>query len=75
MTFSEFLHYSVWQNIPFLFIEHYFVHHMGIKMETSWPYFWGEAQLCLPYVCYSYLDVTYSDPKVAYRYPIAYGKL
>ena len=48
---------------------------------------WGEAQLCLPYVClkkkiayfylkvtYSYPKVTYSDPKVTYSDPkMTYG--
>ena len=38
---------------------------------------WGEAQLCLPYVCFykkkvmTYSDpmVTYSHPKMTYSYP------
>ena len=29
---------------------------------------WGEAQLCLPYVCLQ-KKIAYSYPKLAYKYP------
>ena len=41
-----------------------------LKRQFSWfnkfALLWGEAQLCLPYVC---PKVTYSDPKVTYSDP------
>ena len=30
---------------------------------------WGEAQLCLPYVCLQKKVMTYSDPMVTYSHP------
>ena len=30
---------------------------------------WGEAQLCLPYVCFRKRVMTYSDPMVTYSHP------
>ena len=55
-----------------------YTHHTHMYLENitnKFALLWGEAQLCLPYVClikkiaYSYPKVTYNYPKVTYCYP------
>ena len=39
------------------------------KAFNKFTLLWGEAQLCLPYVCLQKKVMTYSDPMVTYSHP------
>ena len=41
--------------------------HNTTIVKNKFALLWGEAQLCLPYVCIE--KIAYSYPKVAYKYP------